>query len=211
MNRLLPLLLAVTLFSGCGDPKEASKPNFEKAINAYFQTAPECIDVFVRDKLPVTVQVSGYSTSKVERYDRFVKVGLLKATDGEAESAGLFSKERVKTRQYELTDEGKRYYFEDASNPVLVFAVGASRGFCFGKRSVAEIKNFSEPSNLDGLTVSQVNFTYRISDVAKWSEDSDIRAAFPEMAKKLTTPAVDGKATLVKTGDGWVHESMFKR
>lgn len=211
MKNLLVTVFGCVVAFGCGDTKEANRANFGKAINAYFQKSPECLNVFGRDALPVTVKLSNFGASKVEKYDRFAKIGLLKISEGEVEHTELFKKVVTKTRTYELTDEGRRYYFEDASDPALIFAAGASRGFCYGKRSVSQITSFSEPSSDGGLIVSHVNFTYRISEIAPWASDSDIRESYKGMEAKLNTPEVEDKAILVKTGDGWVHRSMFKK
>ncbi len=211
MKKIITAIFCCVLAIGCSDPKEANKANFEKAINAYFQASPECLNVFGRDIPPVTIKQGGVGASKIEDYDRFAKIGLLKATDGETEYTEFFRKVSIKTKTYDLTDEGRRYYYEDKSDPLLVFSAGADRGFCYGKRSVAQIKNFSEPTNDKGLIVSHVNFTYRISEISPWAKNSEIRAAYKNMDAKLNALEVEDKVVLVKTAEGWIHRSKFKQ
>lgn len=137
---------------------------------------------------------------QVASYDNFVRVGLLKVT--EVEIQPYFKTFKVKRRTYELTDAGRQYYFLD----------NRGSGFCFGKRMGSEITSFSEPGNNDGMTVSHVNFSYKVSDVAKWAFDPAILAsAYGDAMGKSTDPSNVEKATLIKTNSGWVHEALFAR
>lgn len=45
-------------------------------------------------------------------------------------------------------------------------------------------------------------------EVPVWASDTQVQAALPDLAQKLQAQQ-DGKAVLVKTNEGWVHQQDF--
>ena len=75
----------------------------------------------------------------------------------------------------------------------------SERGWCVGKRTVADVLEWTEPGKETGSPV-QVKYTWKLSDVATW-------ALRPEFAgiSGLKDP-VPATATVRKTNNGWVAE-----
>lgn len=201
---IIALVLAAT--EGCSNTTEANNTNFKKAINDYFDKSPACVHVFGAHNMPDTIEVSPYTQLTTTEYDNFARLGLLQVTEGEIQKSDfLRSSYKVKTKTYALTEEGKKYYGQDKIQRMGISNAGT---FCYGKRSVVAINNFSAPANMMGQTVSDVHFTYEISDLAPWTKDPQVRAKFKEIERTTAGPN-KGSATLVKTDKGWVHQALF--
>lgn len=194
---------------GCGNPSDANKTNFQNAINAYFEKSPACIHIFGAREMPETIKVTPLRQQTISAYDNFVRLGLLQVTESETQEVGVLGYHKIKTRKYELTEEGKQYYSLGTIKNVGAMFGGAGT-FCYGKRTVSEIKNFSEPANMMGMTISNVNFSYKITEVAPWANDANIRETYKDIEKTITGKN-EGKATLVKTNEGWIHEALFRQ
>lgn len=220
------LLLTFALFPlgavGCGgpDPEEASKANFRRVLDAHFAGAGKCV---VREFPEETDDISvKYRTASYGKYLAFVAGGLAEITEG-GEAVGA-----EHTMTFRLTAKGdsaisrKRRF---SGRPV----------FCFGKKQVAEITGFTEPSVPAGAgaKVSRVGYTYEYSGVPEWLAEpisvEDV-PGLPEWAaakfesyqeqrpkkwRKSTSWNVggteEGRDVLVRSGDGWVHRSAFSR
>ncbi len=84
--------------------------------------------------------------------------------------------------------------------------------FCYGQYRVVGITNFSEPTSALGQFVSTVHFKWEATDIAEWASSSEIlQNAFPDLARDLVSHEEPrtGTATVVLTGKGWVHRSLF--
>lgn len=78
----------------------------------------------------------------------------------------------------------------------------AAPRFCYGHRSVTAIDSFTPPAQANGFPETQVSYRYEIKDVPVWAKTPEVQAAFPEMAKAISSTST-GKATLAKTMAGW--------
>ncbi|WP_024302910.1 ubiquitin-associated-like domain-containing protein [Pseudogulbenkiania sp. MAI-1] len=197
----LALMVALT---GCSDPKAASNDNFSKAINAYFEANPACL--YVTNKtLPLKVWSGPHSydmnVHSLPQLDALAKVGLLTVTETqEASGSGLMKANRT-YRTYALTDKGQKSYATWGKQ---------NKGFCYGQLEVVDVTNFTEPSPLMGVTVSQVNYSFRVKEAADWSQDPAVKAAYgKEVVPQGET--VKGTTIMVKTGEGWVHQRMLDK
>lgn len=61
-----------------------------------------------------------------------------------------------------------------------------------------------------GVKLSQVNFRYKVEDADSWARSKEVQASYRNLADQAKDE-IDGKATLVLTNDGWMHERLFKR
>ena len=92
----------------------------------------------------------------------------------------------LKVKRYTLTPAGER--------------VGPR--FCYGHRVVTAIDQSTPPALANGFQETQVNYTYKIEDMAVWAKTPEVLAAFPKMAEQTSGPS-KGKATLALSGVGW--------
>jgi len=54
-----------------------------------------------------------------------------------------------------------------------------------------------------------VNFRYKVQGAEDWANSEAMRASYRNFAEQ--TGDIKGRATLVLTNDGWMHERLFKR
>ncbi|BCF95980.1 hypothetical protein PPGU19_005490 [Paraburkholderia sp. PGU19] len=197
---------AVTLFglSGCGSKQDANKSNFQSAIQDYFNTKSGVCVMVPAKEIPFTLQKSGGMNfiNEPEKAAALVSAGLLSAKDTEVKAP--FGNKMVAGVQYSLTDEGKKYLVKGAAGNM-----GNWDAFCGGKYKVKEVENFTQPADMFGTKISQVNFIYEVDDVPAWAKQPALQAAYPSVQHDLSDAPGD-KAVLVATSDGWMHERLFK-
>jgi len=189
-------MLAIALV-GCSSPRNANKENFKALIDSFYEKKDiKCIDapfVFIQ-KFPVTVSKipkDNYRKIEISKLNALVGVGLLDITSSDD-----------KLITYSLTPKGSKYRML-SDNEWL--------GFCAAEFQVDKLINFTEPSVLEGRTVSKVYFSISIKSIADWARDEKITKAFSagfyleDSLKK--NPNKEHSALLVLMNDGWVLES----
>lgn len=103
--------------------------------------------------------------------------------DEREESGLVFSRSYL---EIELTQAGKDAKVWDPEN-----------GFCIGRKGVVDIVRWSEPAEQMGARISQVEYTWGITDSPRWLD----KKAFAEV-EGINTP-VEAMAVLRKMSDGW--------
>src|SRR5258708_6088946 len=76
--------------------------------------------------------------------------------------------------------------------------------FCYGKRQVTSIDNYSTPTEFHGNRFTKVEYHFVEQGRPDWAKVQAIQTAFPAVAKVVADQPVD-QATLVLTDDGWVR------
>ena len=195
------------LISGCSDPKTPNEKNFAVAVQAYLDTTyPKC---YLTSEFPRTVEwdVGGTKT----QLRALAKAGLVLEKEGSYEIPTFGGRKRfAPAPAFTLTDEGKKFYKSDAVKLINGKNLG---GFCFGKAKVKQVDQFTEPSDMLGMRISRVNYTYEVSDLPAWANSPAIQAAIPELKADVESDKVPIKKldVLVLTNNGWVHERLFKK
>src|SRR6202042_198653 len=106
---------------------------------------------------------------------------LLTASDTDV--AGMFPNQKVPATEYSLTEEGKKYLVKSGAGNV-----GGFDAFCGGKYKVKEVENFTEPADMFGTKISQVNFTVVAEDAPNWAKQPQVKAAYPDVTGGLDAP-----------------------
>ncbi|PCC20593.1 hypothetical protein [Halomonas sp. JB37] len=181
----------LAILAGCSSQDDASVSNFQNVLQTYYDNKAEpvtCIAGTI-DEFPYTANKSGISWglgNKEEQLEALTAAGLVKQSDADT---------------YQLTETGQSAFQPDD-------------GFCFGKMTVAEVTNFTEPSERGGFTISQVNYTVEVEGRPDWSRNETLVDTFglSESGLRATglmsrddTPE-QKKMILVKTNNGWVTE-----
>ena len=202
----ITLLALALLLSACSDPKAASTGNFKVAIQKMLDGAyPKC---FVQATFPKTID-NNYDFS-LKELNALTTAGLLshKVETQEIEEKVGWVNSRVQKKTlvksvYSLTEEGQKFY--RPADEVKK----TKGGFCFGKATVNEVTEFTEPADAGGVRSSRVTYTYQISDIPAWAKQPEVLAA---IGGRLTgaveaekTPAKD-MDMLVLTNNGWVSQ-----
>lgn len=181
MRKFLVAGSLAVLLSGCGE-----KGDFEKAINAKISQSKLCYslqdnDIVFNKGFPIRVN-HGYRSAGYSASDEILKglanQGLLDVS----QQANALSSVDV----LEVTDKGQEVEFWDRE-----------KGACVGHRAVAEVKSCTEPSEGNGVKMTQVTYTWKLNDVPGWVD----KKAFSGV-KGMAEPE-EAKIILVKTNNGW--------
>lgn len=218
MRVVLAVCAGALLVSGCSDPKKASNGNFEKAIDAYLEKQPLCVNAPTSSTKPagqekdtgaypayvmMPTAPAGQELFQMQtrQFDALVKAGLLSARNDTISYHDSWSMssdtKKLAAKVYDLTDTGRKALSKSAD--------GGPFGdkFCYGTAQVDEVTQFTEPSPALGATVSSASYTYHVKDQAGWASDLTVQEAFP-ILKKATGDKLEGKTQLVLTNNGWV-------
>ncbi|MBS0212768.1 MAG: hypothetical protein JSR26_06230 [Proteobacteria bacterium] len=216
-------LCCLGLLAGCSDPKAANDKNFAIAIADYLKTVPLCTRLDV-DELPGDYTAStsfGLHDEQLQAptLDDFFRthqeekslydLGLMSFTITRHKDENSFGGGEV-LRYFAhatLTDKGKAAY-----RVVHTHMLGNRAAFCYGQKHLVSIDNFTEPSNMLGQTVSNVQYTWQLYDVADWAKDAKLQAAEPDIKRELATASQPTKdaGNLVLTNKGWIHVALLK-
>ncbi len=168
----------VLLGSGCGDKREMSKQNFAHVLNEDYSANADCL--FTKPlPYPFEMQAGDKLLGDAhKKLDALAAAGLLTRTSHDG------------NLHYELTLTGRQ--------------VPGNGRFCYGKRQVTSIDNYSAPTDFHGSRFTKVEYHFVEKGSPDWAKVQAIQTAFPAVAKAVADEAVD-HATLVLTDDGWVR------
>ncbi len=177
--------------AGCSSQDDASVSNFQNVLQNYYdeQAEPATCIAHTIDEFPYTPDTSHFSWgfgNKEEQLEALTAAGLVEQPD---------------TGTYQLTETGQSAFQPD-------------EGFCFGKVTVAEVTNFTEPNERGGFTISQVNYTVGVAERPDWSQNETLVETFGLSESGLRASGFmsrndnpdQKKMILVKTNNGWVTE-----
>jgi hypothetical protein len=190
--------------AACGSNKDANKSNFSKAIQAYLDTQPGLCAAPPAGEIPFTLSSDDFGyKNNIQRANALVDAGLLSKRD--TETKAMFGNKMVPATEYQVTEAGQKARFANAAN-----SLAKQDAFCAGKYFIVEVDNFTEPSNMMGMTISEVKFRYKVKNPAGWAKTESLRTAFKNFESE-TQGDIQGKAGLILTNNGWVHERLFRQ
>ncbi len=100
----------------------------------------------------------------------------------------------------DVYDRGSEYakYAGKADGP------GGIGELCFATLQVDHIDHFSEPGQMMGATMSQVQYHAKVTGMANWATTPSMRSAFPTIESQVQQ-ATDAERTevVVLMNDGW--------
>ena len=195
------VLIAVAIFvTACSDPKAVSENNFKVAIQKDIDTVyPKC---YLLENFPATV--SDFDRGNKATFKALVNAGLLLEKEESRMTTEYLRNKEVVQPVFYLTEEGKKFYKADAGTKPME---GKAGGFCFGKATVKDITQFTEPSDASGMRISQVSYTYVVGDFPAWAKLPEVLSAIRALKTDVEsekTP-VEGFAVLSLTNNGWVN------
>jgi hypothetical protein len=171
---------AVGMLAGCGDERVANTRNLEHALNRDYSVNADCLF----DKplpFPYEISVSDPLLSETRhRLDALVEAGLL-TREQRPQGQEIIN-------HYSMTVSGSQ--------------VKGHGRFCYGSRQVTSIEKITPPVDYQGMPLTKVEYHFVLKDGASWARQTEVREAFPNVAKSLQQEPVDD-ATLVLTQNGW--------
>ena len=209
------LLSVAALLSACGDdPKTANKANFEKALNAHYALMKQCVKIGSKPNADGIIQefrTDGTVQDKQRPfYNGLASLGLLEAVTYQKDMKNFSGQVTGKADWvgYKFTDKGESF-LRPASLDKGAFSTGA-RQLCYGTPQVVEIVNFTEAAEAMGAKVSNVQYTYRLVDVATWASDPALTNQFEWLSERISNQSISKDDDLVLNSDGWKHHSVLK-
>ncbi len=196
MAALLALLVCA---AGC-DSKKASTGNFKAALQKHFDKYPACDrDMSFPEQFTLGRDGKPDDTMGHGRRDKVLKdAGLLTVKEGTVVQPGnLFmprTQEHVLT--YDIAPGHKDEWTTDETNP-------KHPHLCYAKIKIVSVDNYSEPGDMLGHTISEVDFTYELTHLADWAKAKDVQEAMPEIKTKVDAGAQKSKTMLILTHNGW--------
>jgi ribosomal protein S11 len=187
----------------CANPKAANESNFEAAIRSSFASQDErqCTQASV--SFPATFSDRtefGPLTNDTTQYDALSSAGLVQKSSRSIHHEATWNPawtERVTT--YSISRDGQRYA---STSQGYNGAVNAR--FCYATKVAGKVTNFTVPGDMGGMTVSQVRYTYTLSDVAPWASNAAIQEAFADVHQTIAgAGTTEESAMLTLTNNGW--------
>jgi hypothetical protein len=227
MRSVVVIAAVAAVVAGCSDPKVASKKNFETAINDWISQNPPCLSlpysgVRAADRgadagvfpLYVEAAVSDHPVRLENQkkaaapFEAMEAAGLLKAEPAEITQSGFFAGPQPKLAvvAYTLTPEGEKAFKPRGEGGFW----SSQPGFCYGEPAVKEIVRFTEPGEMMGMTVSQIDYTWQLKNMPEWAKSKPMQETFPQLARD-NAETLESKAAVVLMNEGWVHEKAMKR
>lgn len=194
--------MAIFMLIGCGeiDKKEVSKENFKRVLNDYYARNCEKIST---TSFPKEVKLKNSSFNNLKELEAYERLGLVKSENIKIEERSLFGNKRkqVEGKKFSLTKTGEKYYIN----------MKYGEGFCVYNRSIATIDNYTEPSNMMGITLTRINFTFApIKSTDLLAEIKKEKVLIEKFSRTLNKKS--DRAELILTGmKGWMHQREFKR
>jgi hypothetical protein len=220
-DAVFAITIVASLLTACGaasDPRAASKENFQRVIDG--KVGKLCLqsgDLFDALVLPYRTLVGPRPTTAMVPFDVHETDAKMNRRLEALEAARLTVKQKVTlTLPHYFIYGAKR---TNVNVPVVVFdrgpefakyapdakpgpvSVGA---LCYASLQVDHIDNYTEPGQMMGATVSEVNYHAKVGEIADWATAPEMRAAFPEIQEQLQAATTTSRtATVVLMNDGW--------
>ena len=176
-------LLAALTAAGCNS-KTANNSNLEAGLNHYLRHQEPCAGYTANSFPLMTSAMAPRSDLEV-----LAAVGLVQKSS--------FVNNGSTEIRYDLTDKGRNSTFSGES-----LRSGEPNVFCFGEIEVNKITNFTEPSEADGMHVTRVTYTRKLTHRPSWSTDAAVQKAFPSFNPAGYEDAVRTTG-MILTNQGW--------
>ena len=215
-TKAILLLSGAALFvSACGnDPKAANAANFEKSLNAHYAQMKQCVKIGSQPNADGIIQEFRTDGSVQDKqlpfYNGLVSLGLLDAITYLKNTKNFSGQVTGKADWvgYKFSDKGKTF-LRPAELDKGALSTGA-RQLCYGTPQVVEIINFTVPAETMGMKVSNVQYNYRLLDIAPWASDPALANQFEWLPERVSSESITKDDDMVLTNNGWAHHSVLK-
>ena len=203
---------AAFILSGCGsDQNAASKANFEAALNAHYSKVKQCLTIGGEPNVEGIIQEfktgSAVQNNQLSFYNGMTNLGLLDAVTYQKDTRNFSGEVSGKSDWigFKFTKEGKTYLKVTGDR----LSSGESQ-LCYGTPQVVMIKGFTEPVESMGVKASNVQYTYKLVDIAPWASDPVVTGQYPMLSQQVANKSIEKDDDMVLTSDGWVHHTTIQ-
>ena len=186
----LSMLIVLPLLGACGDKRSANADNFQRALQDYFGTHPECGALPIDLSFDAPISANDPHRRQLEA---MTGVGLLSATPASAAGA----------TQYSVTAAGNAA-IRKGDDPFL-----GGMSLCYAHRRVVKVTSFTAPADALGIKMSRVTYQYDLRDIVPWSKAEAVQEAFPQIKASLAAQNQTDTEPMVLTSEGWVDEHVI--
>lgn len=183
--RKLPFVTLTTMILislvACTSTRKPNSTNFANTINQYFEKHGE-ICTTIGQPFPIDVPASTPQSQYAlgPQLAALRQAGIVSETDTTAVVHGMLDTLHGPTppqrvRRYQLTSEGQKYVQQ------VPATFGQTGGLCYGQRIVDSVIKWSAPPTVNGISETEVTYTYKITNLAPWAERPEIKQAFPDI------------------------------
>ena len=190
------IVIFALLLAGCSN-NEPSDEAVKAALNKYNDNIHTgCFEL--NGSLPISLDEMKQQTIMGKELDAYTLAGLVLSTH------------EGNNRQYELSPEGHKYYIEVESLSVGLTIKKIKHGaMCIGK---LEADKITKVTPLPSKNEIHASYTYKIKDVARWSNDPAIQKRLPKVAALINGQQNKVLSEILnKTSDGWKVRDMRVR
>lgn len=174
------------LVAGCKKTAD-TKPNFESAIEGYYQAHPACLWPEPQ-KFPVQLD---HDDPKTAQFDALVDQGLLARSTSEKKII-IISRRQT---NYDISEKGRSVWTADSTQP-------GYGNFCYGHRKVASVDAYTPTSDQPGA-VTTVQYKYALTGVPDWARAAETQTAYPSLAASIDQTPKSASVQLTNTTAGW--------
>ncbi len=199
------IAVLATLLAGCSNPRAATTGNFAVAIRRYMSKQNEnlCTQSLILPQVFDSQDAYGnVQQNDTTQYDDLEKAGVLTKSTRRvfhpAANAFVTAYTDTQTR-YVLSAMGKRIASIGAAD-----APGYDVSFCYGKKVLDRVTNFTVPSANGPAILSRATYTYALTDVPSFATNAWFQAAFPDVKATLAGARTSRHHfMLLLTNNGW--------
>jgi hypothetical protein len=210
---LLAVTLTLPLLAGCHDKsQDVNRENFTTTISDFLAKRGHLCLAKYTWPIYVTTDDQAAGTRDAVQMPVLEKLKLVSGKDVMVERTDETGKKITATaRQYQLTDEGRKYYvhFPEVVRTATTHETHQD-DFCAATLTLDKVVGWERPAQVDGKTATSVIYTYKI-EPAVWAQNADAQRVFP-MIKRV----IEGAGTMqMREGvylgpKGWVADEVYK-
>jgi hypothetical protein len=202
MRKSVYLMVSLALFlSGCKGSKKSTEAEFKVAINRYLEDHNQAC-IWLGQPFPIDISRSHekYVEGIPHHLAILEEAGLVHSAETVTTPQGILGgTTQQNIRRYEPTDAGKPYLHQ------VQAVLRQSAGFCYGTKTVDSIINSTKSANSGPALLTEVTYTYKITDLAPWARRPDIPKEFGDV--RTTIDGVSKQTETIGlqlTDQGWV-------
>ncbi|MEB0012134.1 hypothetical protein QN379_17920 [Glaciimonas sp. Gout2] len=190
---IITTVFGALVLAGCGSKQDVNEKNFSMAISQYLDKKGElCLQL---NKWPIDVTEMDLRLQKTMptgtagRMEALAAIGLASGVDTEVDQIDMFDNKptghKFKVKRYSLTDAGKKFYREKEVNQI---GLGGAKKFmqgdvCYGKKALDKIVKWEGPMKFGDYQEANVEYLYKIENLADWTKKPEFQIAFPYIAQ----------------------------